>query len=205
MPGRNVIRAAADNVGMVRQVWDSWGDVLVVWALAVPLLSAGAALVFRLRVRRGQPREQALRHTVTEAGMLGATLPWVWMILTPADGQRQVILIPLRDLIDTLTEASSNTVIQVTANTVLFLPLGFLLPLRFPRFAGVLGPTLLGAALSASLEIAQYVLDLGRYSSVDDVLMNAAGAGLGAWLARRYTARRAPEHRYSARILARIG
>ncbi|MEV0246165.1 VanZ family protein [Nocardia sp. NPDC050712] len=188
---------------MVRQVWDSWGGVLTVWALAVPMLIAGAALVFRWRVRHGRSPEQALRHTAAEAGILGATLPWVWMILTPADGERHVILVPLLDLFETITEASANTVVQVTANTVLFLPLGFLLPLRFPRWSGVLRMTLLGAALSATLEIAQYVLDLGRYSSIDDVLMNAAGAGLGAVLARRHSARR--ESSYSARILARIG
>ncbi|WP_228538217.1 VanZ family protein [Nocardia sp. XZ_19_385] len=127
------------------------------------------------------------------------------MILTPAEGEQQVILVPLRDLFETVTEASSNTVIQVTANTVLFLPLGFLLPLRFPRLAGVVRVTLIGAALSASLEIAQYVLDLGRYTSIDDVLMNAAGAGIGAYLARLHANRPEPERSYSARILAKIG
>ncbi|MEV6276072.1 VanZ family protein [Nocardia sp. NPDC051832] len=189
----------------MRQVWDSWGDVLVVWALAVPMLIVGAGLVFRARVRQGRAPEQAFRDTAAEAGILGGTLPWVWMILTPADGERQVILVPLRDLFETLTEASSNTVVQVTANMVLFLPLGFLLPLRFPRCAGVLRMTLVGAGLSASLEIAQYVLDLGRYTSIDDVLMNAAGAGIGAYLARSHSRRAAPDRSYSARILAKIG
>lgn len=186
---------------MVRQVWESWGDVLIVWALAVPVLIAGAGLGFRLRVRCGQEPVRAFRHTAAEAGVVGGTLPWVWMILTPTEGEGQVILVPLVDLFETLTEASANTVVQVTANLVLFVPLGFLLPLRFPRLTGVLRMTLIGAVLSAALEIAQYVLDLGRYTSVDDVLMNAAGAGIGAYLCRWHSER---QRSYSARILARI-
>ncbi|MFC9896281.1 VanZ family protein [Nocardia sp. NPDC127579] len=187
----------------MRQVWNSWGDVLTVWGLAMPVLAGCAVLVFRWRVRWGQDPTVAFRHTVAEAGMLGGTLPWVWMILTPAEGERQLILVPLRDLFETIAEASANTVIQVAANLILFLPLGFLLPLRFPRCASVLGITLLGAVLSASLEIAQYALDLGRYTSIDDVLMNMTGAGLGAYLARRHAARRGSA--YSTRILARLG
>jgi len=43
----------------------------------------------------------------------------------------------------------------------------------------------LAAGCSALLEIAQFVLRLDRVSSVDDVLLNAAGAGIAA-LASRY-------------------
>ncbi|MEV0292759.1 VanZ family protein [Nocardia sp. NPDC050710] len=189
----------------MRQVWDSWGDVLVAWTLAVPLVVIAAGWLVRLRIGRGQPRGEALRSTIAELGILLGTLPWVWMILTPVHGERHVILLPLKDLIETLADASTNTVVQVGANLVLFVPLGFFLPLRFPRFAGVLRMMSVGAALSAALEIAQYVLDLGRYSSIDDVLMNAAGAGIGAYLARVHVARREAERSYSSRVLLRLG
>lgn len=36
------------------------------------------------------------------------------------------------------------------------------------------------------VEVAQYVLRLDRVSSVDDVLINAAGAGLAALASRRW-------------------
>lgn len=173
-----------------------WGDVLTVWALAIPMLIGGVWLVVRLR--RGRPH--ALRNTLAEAGILGGTLPWLWMILTPIDRPRETNLVPLVDLFETLTDDSLQAFVQVGANLIVFLPLGFLLPLRLPRFHGVLRMFLVGATLSALLETAQYVLDLGRVSSVDDVLMNAAGAALGAWLAAH--SRRAA-HQISSRAYVR--
>lgn len=189
---------------VMREVWELWGDVLVAWALlALVAMGAGWGLV-RWRVGRGQSLGEALRWTVAEVGMVVGTVPWVWMILTPRAGERGVNLVPLRDLIGTLLEASENTVVQVVANTVLFAPLGFFLPLRFPWFAGVWRMVVVGAGFSGVLEIAQYVLDLGRYSSVDDVLMNAAGAGIGALVARAHGSRRAAGRSYSTRVLHRM-
>jgi glycopeptide antibiotics resistance protein len=44
----------------------------------------------------------------------------------------------------------------------------------------------LAAGCSILVETAQYVLRLDRVSSVDDVLLNAAGAGLAALASRRW-------------------
>ncbi|MEV6387557.1 VanZ family protein [Nocardia xishanensis] len=189
----------------MRQVWDAWGHVLIVWLCAVPVLVAAIVSMTRWRMRRGVTPELALRYTVAEAGLAGGTLPWVWMILTPVAAEGAVSAVPLRDLVATLGDSPSSAVIQVGANTLLFVPLGFFLPLRLARFAGVARMTLLGAAVSATLEIAQYVFDLGRISSVDDVLMNAAGAGLGALLAQIHAARREAGRSRSARVLAQLG
>lgn len=169
-----------------------WGGVLTVWALALPVLAAGGWAALRWRVRRGVARDIALRHTLAEAGILGGTLPWIWMILTPTTGERLVSWVPLVDLAETLTDSATAAVVQVGANLVLFLPLGFLLPLRLPALAGAARLFAVGAVISGSLEIAQYALDLGRVSSVDDVLMNATGAAIGGWLsahAKHRTAR----------------
>jgi len=46
----------------------------------------------------------------------------------------------------------------------------------------------LAAACSTLIETGQYVLQLGRVSSVDDVLLNTAGAGLAALASRRWWA-----------------
>lgn len=189
----------------MREVWASWGNVLVVWAIGLPVAAAVAALLIRWRLRRGVSRPEALRRTAAEAGIVIGTVPWMWMILTPIAAQRSASLIPLRDLLATLTDSPSRAVVQVGANLIVFLPLGFLVPLRFPRLAGVLPMLALGAALSATLETAQYVLELGRISSVDDVLMNAAGAGVGGWLATVHTTRRDTGRAYSTRMLHRLG
>ena len=44
----------------------------------------------------------------------------------------------------------------------------------------------LAAGCSVMVETAQYVLQLDRVSSVDDVLINTAGAGLAALASRRW-------------------
>ncbi|WP_436787499.1 VanZ family protein [Yinghuangia sp. YIM S10712] len=61
--------------------------------------------------------------------------------------------------------AARSAVVQVGANLALFVPLGFLLPLRAERFAGVARMTAVGAVLSGSLETAQYAFGLGRVAS----------------------------------------
>lgn len=175
------------------------------WAAAIPLLTALAVLVVRLRVAHGRTRAQALRWTIAELGILAGTLPWIWMILTPTTAPGGINLIPLRDLLATISEASTNSAVQVLANLAVFAPLGFLLPLRIPWFANTARTTLTAAALSATLEFAQYALDLGRYTSVDDVLLNAAGATLGTCLARTHLRRRESGRSHTTRILGPLG
>ncbi len=156
--------------------------MLVAWGIGVTAIPLIVALLLRWRARAGIERPIALLRSLAEVGIVAGTLPWVWMILTPTGGTRTVSVVPLRDLAATLSELSFDTIVQIGANTAIFIPLGFLLPLRFPRFTGIGRMLVLGAALSATLELAQYVLNIGRVSSVDDVLMNAVGAGIGAHL-----------------------
>ncbi len=69
-------------------------------------------------------------------------------------------------------------------NIVLFLPLGFLLPLIWPqndRFGRVL---LFGAALSLLIELSQ-LLNI-RSTDIDDLLLNTLGALIGFLLFRLY-------------------
>ncbi|MFC4629610.1 VanZ family protein [Promicromonospora alba] len=44
----------------------------------------------------------------------------------------------------------------------------------------------LAAGVSTTVEALQYVLDLGRVASVDDVLVNTVGAVLAALCSRRW-------------------
>jgi glycopeptide antibiotics resistance protein len=100
-----------------------------------------------------------------------------------------VSLVPLHDITATLAGPPTAAVVQFGANLALFVPLGFFLPLRVPRLGGVRRMLFLGAAVSAVLEAAQYAFGLGRVASVDDVLLNAAGAALGATVHRATIAR----------------
>lgn len=148
--------------------------VVAVSLAAVPLAVVAAILLSRMR---GGHR-RAWRRSIAEVGMVAGTAPWVWMILTPRPGERRLGLVPLRDLL------VNPDVAQIGGNLLVFFALGAFAPLRWPRLAGPARLFLVGAAASTLVETLQYVLDLGRVSAVDDVLLNAAGAVIGGLLAQ---------------------
>jgi hypothetical protein len=139
---------------------------LVAWALA--------------RIRRAAGVTWAWRKSLAEVGMVYGTVPFVWMILMPGAEPGtvgRVSLVPLRDLV-------TMGPIGIGGNLLVFAALGFFAPMRFAALASVPRILALGAGCSALVETAQYVLRLDRVSSVDDVLVNAAGAALAALLSR---------------------
>ncbi|MEV0902851.1 VanZ family protein [Actinoplanes sp. NPDC049802] len=147
-----------------------------------------AALVVWVLARRGRAWPTAL----AEVGVVYGTVPGVWMIMLP--GSRagsvpgRVSLVPLRDLVTIFGGPAVTVSVQVVANLLVFAAFGFFGPLRFAALRSVPRVLVIAAVWSASLEAAQYVLRLDRVSSVDDVLLNAAGAGLAAMLSRRWWA-----------------
>lgn len=91
----------------------------------------------------------------------------------------RVSLVPLRDLV-------TMGPLGIVGNLLVFASLGFFAPMRFAALASVPRILALGAGCSVLVETAQYVLRLDRVSSVDDVLVNAAGAALAALASRRW-------------------
>lgn len=76
----------------------------------------------------------------------------------------------------------------IILNVLLYYPLGYLLPILFPR----LKPRqvlLIGLLSSVATELTQYLFKMG-WCETDDVLHNTLGAALGLWVWRRQTARR---------------
>jgi hypothetical protein len=170
-------------------VWQSWGHVLVAVVLALPVTALAVAALVRWRTSRGAPRGEALRRSLAETLAVAGTLPWLWMVLTPTSGDREVALVPLRDLAALLDARPVTVVVQVGGNLLVLAAFGAFLPVRFPALARLRRMAAVSAAASVTIELLQYVLDLGRVTSVDDVLMNTAGALLGALLTRRWWAR----------------
>jgi glycopeptide antibiotics resistance protein len=154
--------------------------VVLVTVAVLPLAVLAAWALTARRIARGHLPAAAWCATFAEVGIVYGTVPFVWMTMLPGSRAGQaggaVSLVPLRDL------ATMSTV-QVVGNLLIFAALGFLAPLRFRAVASVARVTALAAALSALIETAQYVLLLDRVSSVDDVLLNAAGAGLASMVA----------------------
>jgi glycopeptide antibiotics resistance protein len=131
------------------------------------------------------------RRTVRSAAANVALVASVVAVLSltlvpgyPADEDLE--LAPLGEIVDALTPPFEVLLAVTVLNVLLFVPLGAALALR-----GVsVGRTVLAAiALSATVELAQLLVVSGRTTSVDDVLLNTAGAWLGhaalsAWMTR---------------------
>lgn len=155
--------------------------------VSIALVPLGLVIAWALatwRMRSGVPRGTAWRFSVAEVGAVFGTLPWLFLVLTPRGGDGGVQLVPFADLID-LASADPRTIVeQLVGNMLLFFLAGVFVPLRFR--VGLLAVFLGGAVGAALVEIAQFAFGTGRVASVDDVLLNALGALLGALASRRW-------------------
>ncbi len=159
----------------MREAWSAWGHVVIATVCAVPVAALAVLLLTRRRARRGHPAP--LRTAVADVVMVAGTAPWIWMILTPGT-EEGVHVVPLVDLAGQVARSSPGAaVVQIGGNLLVFAALGAMLPVRSACFA------------SLGVELLQYGLRLGRVSSVDDVILNAAGAVLAALCTRRWWAR----------------
>ncbi|MDN3241143.1 VanZ family protein [Glycomyces tritici] len=150
----------------------------------VPLGLLTAWVLAAARIRRGVPNRTAWRFSVAEVGAVFGTLPWLFLVLTPRGGDGGLQPVPFADLID-LASADPRTIIeQLVGNMLLFFLAGLFVPLRFK--VGLLAVFLGGALGAALVETAQYAFGTGRVASIDDVLLNAVGALLGALASRRW-------------------
>jgi VanZ like family len=172
--------------------WHFWVGTFTGAALiTVAALPVAALAVWALARRRSVTgTTPAWRMSLAEVGIVYGTVPWVWMIMLP--GSRagavpdRVILVPLRDLLAILADAPLTAMGQIVGNLLVFAALGFFAPVRFAALASAPRILALAAGCSVLVELAQYVLRLDRVSSVDDVLLNAAGAALAALASRRW-------------------
>ncbi|WP_354644197.1 VanZ family protein [Kitasatospora camelliae] len=180
--------------------FDTFNGVVLMTLVALPLalLVVGALA----RRRRAAGVASPWRMSLAEVGMVHGTVPFLWMTMMPGAGAGtvpgRVSLVPLRDL---ATMGPLGTV----GNLLVFAALGFFAPMRFAALASVPRILALGAGCSVLVETAQYVLRLDRVSSVDDVLVNAAGAVLAGLASRRWwrTAAQAPSDTSAVRRAAR--
>ncbi|WP_377270698.1 VanZ family protein [Peterkaempfera sp. SMS 1(5)a] len=162
--------------------FDTFNGVVLITLVALPLTVLVAwALARRRRAAGGT---SAWRMSLAEVGMVHGTVPFLWLTMMPggqagADAPVRVSLIPLRDLV-------TMGPLGIVGNLLVFAALGFFAPIRFAALASVPRILALGAGCSVLVETAQYVLRLDRVTSVDDVLVNAAGAVLAALASRRW-------------------
>ncbi|MER6960223.1 VanZ family protein [Streptomyces sp. NPDC000618] len=161
--------------------FDTFNGVVLMTLVALPLAVPTAwALAHR---RRAAGVASAWPMSLAEVGMVHGTVPFVWMTMMPGGGAgvvpARVSLVPLRDLV-------TMGPLGIVGNLLVFASLGFFAPMRFAALASAPRILALGAGCSVLVETAQYVLQLDRVSSVDDVLVNAVGAGLAGLASRRW-------------------
>ncbi|MFG1677354.1 VanZ family protein [Micromonospora sp. NPDC049282] len=176
-----LMAAPACRAGRWHGCFDTENGVLLMTLVGLPL--AALAVVALALSRRAAGPTSAWRLSLAEVGLAYGTAPFVWMTLMPGPGAGvvpgRVSLVPLRDLV-------TMGPLGIGGNLLVFAALGFFAPLRFAALASVPRLLALGAAGSAVVETLQYVLRLDRVSSVDDVLVNAAGAALFGLASRRW-------------------
>ena len=137
-------------------------------------LAAWGALPARVRARRWRWGNLVLVLLMT-AAILYATL------FSRAEGGTGLILTPFASL--TAARVQPELYREMLMNVFLFFPLGLTLPNALPRkwhrWGRIILTTLVGCALSAGIEYAQYRYALGL-AETDDVICNTLGAFIGS-------------------------
>jgi hypothetical protein len=178
--------------------------IAVLTVVVFPLAVLAACALARRRQRAGAMPAWAWRASVAEVGILWWTVPLVAMTMLPGSEAGRVpgrvSLVPFQDMVTT-------PISQVVGNLLLLAALGALGPVRFAALASLPRIVALAAACSITIEVAQYVLQLDRVSSVDDVLLNTTGAALAALASRPWwrtpaagVGRTAQQNRVSAHL-----
>jgi hypothetical protein len=150
-----------------------WSQAMLACVVALPFVVAGTAL---------RTRRLGWRDAVAEVGAVAGTLPWLWMVLTPLHQRGEVHLVPLSELGWYLHAPTSQVVAMLFGNLAVFAAFGAGAPVRWRLSLPTVA--LLAGFGSTTVELLQYVLDMGRVASVDDVLLNTGGAVLAALVTR---------------------
>jgi hypothetical protein len=160
-----------------------WG-MIPISAIALPYALIGWPLLAARRRRRLPARYATATAGVDSAAFLIAFLV-LCLVTMPVgnSGESTLDLVPGADI--TAAFGDDGSLWQVIGNVLLLCPLGALLPLRMRRLRALLRIALAALIVSVLVEGTQYLIHTGRVTSTDDVLLNTAGATLGAALSRR--------------------
>jgi hypothetical protein len=167
----------------VLNTWQEWigteTGVVVGAVLGIPVAVLAMLLLGLRRKLTTHPRPWAT--ALADVGLVHGTLPWVWLLLLPG-ASSELSLVPFADIADLVSHRDAG---QIVGNLLVFAALGFFGPLRIAALRSVWRVLAVAAACSALIEVAQFTV-LHRVSSVDDVLLNAAGAALASLLSWRW-------------------
>lgn len=112
----------------------------------------------------------------------------VWLPAAEASRATGIVFATARYVSDVtgFDSGATSTTFEFLANIVLFVPLGLLVTIAWPRTRPWV-VVLLGLVLSVTIEAVQMMLP-SRFPTLSDVIANTVGAGVG-WLIARTIAR----------------
>ena len=159
---------------------------IVVLSLGVAATWGAVRMVARVSARRA----------ATEAALAGYLVALVCVVMFPLRSMDAVDatyisafinLVPFHTIIEIVRGFQGQVVRQLVGNVVMFVPLGFLLPLVSVRCRRLLVTAVVALVVSVGIEFIQlamlFTLVSRRSVDIDDVVLNVAGAVLGylAW------------------------
>ena len=147
------------------------------WTVCILLLSL--LLLWSMLCQRVRERRRVLLNTALACA--AAFIILYATILNRTPGNYELILTPFATF--TAAQQQPELYREMLMNVFLFFPLGLTLsnalPQKWHRWLRIILTTLVGCALSAGIEYAQYRCALGL-AETDDVICNTLGAFLGA-------------------------
>ncbi|WP_165912987.1 VanZ family protein [Tamaricihabitans halophyticus] len=185
MPGSRGRKALVGVQPLLRAV----DDVVRTWIAAGPLIMALSLTLAWWRARHGHRRRAVLTAAV-DIAVVVAALSALYLVMVPIPDvpPGMMNLTPGSEVVAGVF--GREPLWQVVGNVLLLLPLGALLPLRIGWLRGIGRVAIAGFCCAVLIESMQYALNTGRICTADDVLLNCAGAALGALATRRWWTRR---------------
>jgi VanZ family protein len=171
-----LLELSLENVG---------AKILILFGVLLGAFIVGA--LSYLRHRWTTPPHTKLPYPLLDGLIALAALGILVITLSPPSGLggTRVHLLPLSDFWaeDPYRTSLMPGILAAIANFLLFMPLGFLVGIRWPSFDRWSAVLALGIGLSLGIETLQFRLG-GHDSSFDDVFLNALGAVCGHALLR---------------------
>ncbi|MET3807673.1 glycopeptide antibiotics resistance protein [Nakamurella sp. UYEF19] len=162
----------------MRELWRLFGTELTWIALPVLLVVVSTAIRMRSQALALNLRTGARSLIAVISLIAGA------MLFSPVTRTTHARFLDLQ-LLSTLRSSLTNRIMftQMVGNLLLLVWLGFLLPIAFEKVRPWMAVVISGL-VSIAIETVQYVIAVGRVSSVSDVAFNTVGAAVGAGLVK---------------------